>query len=183
MTKQEIKININSLTKELGVPPVVAARLGNPELFAADEEAYVKTENKKRIKQYQEDNPDATPEDIQANVSLVETGTLESRDLTINGIYSDYGYQQEFKADGGRIGLKFGGDPMMEEVAENPQQAEDLSYTELRSRLPQEISNDIVQLLANSKQALMDFANIQTGEDIASFNQQYDVNLTLPQGA
>ena len=51
------------------------------------------------------------------------------------------------------------------------------------SGLPQEISNDIVQLLANSKQALMDFANIQTGEDIASFNQQYDVNLTLPQGA
>jgi hypothetical protein len=29
----------------------------------------------------------------------------------------------------------------------------------------------------------MDFANIQTGEDIASFNQQYDVNLTLPTGA
>jgi hypothetical protein len=38
-------------------------------------------------------------------------------------------------------------------------------------------------LLANSKQALLDFANIQTGEDVSSFNQQYDVNLTLPQGA
>ncbi len=60
---------------------------------------------------------------------------------------------------------------------------QDLSFTELRSRLPQEISNDIVQLLSQSKQALIDFANIQTPEDIASFNQQYDVNLTLPQGA
>jgi hypothetical protein len=38
-------------------------------------------------------------------------------------------------------------------------------------------------LLANSKQALVDFANIATTEDIANFNQQYDVNLTLPQGA
>ena len=60
---------------------------------------------------------------------------------------------------------------------------QDLSYSELRTRLPQEISDEIVMLLANSKQALLDFANIQTGEDVANFNQQYDVNLTLPQGA
>ena len=73
---------------------------------------------------------------------------------------------------------------MMEEVAEQPKsEVQELSYTELRARLPQEISNDIVQLLANSKQALLDFANIQTPEDIASFNQQYEVNLSLPQGA
>ena len=75
---------------------------------------------------------------------------------------------------------------MMEGVVEQEKQTgevQDLSYTELRARLPQEISNDIVMLLANSKQALLDFANIQTGEDVASFNQQYDVNLTLPQGA
>jgi hypothetical protein len=73
---------------------------------------------------------------------------------------------------------------MMESVAEQPRgEVQDLSYTELRARLPREISNDIVQLLSNSKQALLDFANIQTAEDIAGFNQQYDVNLTLPQGA
>ncbi len=93
----------------------------------------------------------------------------------------------EAKADGGRIGYKMGTPrPMMETVVEEKKQTgevQDLSYTELRSRLPQEISNEIVMLLANSKQALLDFANIQTGEDVASFNQQYDVNLTLPQGA
>ena len=91
----------------------------------------------------------------------------------------------ESKADGGRIGYKMGTpEPMMPTVAEAPRsEVQDLSYTELRSRLPQEISNEIVMLLANSKQALLDFANIQTGEDVASFNQQYDVNLTLPQGA
>ena len=79
-----------------------------------------------------------------------------------------------------------GSKPMMESVAESERQTgevQDLSYTELRSRLPQEISNEIVMLLANSKQALVDFANIATTEDIANFNQQYDVNLTLPQGA
>ena len=91
----------------------------------------------------------------------------------------------EAKADGGRIGYKMGTpEPMMPTVAEAPKsEVQDLSYTELRTRLPQEISNEIVMLLANSKQALLDFANIQTGEDVASFNQQYDVNLTLPQGA
>ena len=73
---------------------------------------------------------------------------------------------------------------MMEEIAEQPRgEVQELSYTELRARLPQEISNDIVRLLSQSKQALLDFANIQTAEDIASFNQQYEVNLTLPQGA
>ena len=94
----------------------------------------------------------------------------------------------EEKADGGRIGYKLGTkpEPMMAPVVEQKEQTgevQDLSYTELRARLPQEISNEIVMLLANSKQALLDFANIQTGEDVASFNQQYDVNLTLPQGA
>ena len=92
----------------------------------------------------------------------------------------------EEKADGGRIGYKMGSEPMMENVVEQKKETgevQDLSYTELRTRLPQEISNEIVMLLANSKQALLDFANIQTGEDIASFNQQYDVNLSLPQGA
>ena len=90
--------------------------------------------------------------------------------------------------DGGRIGYKLGTkpEPMMAPVVEEKKQTgevQDLSYTELRARLPQEISNEIVMLLANSKQALLDFANIQTGEDVANLNQQYDVNLTLPQGA
>ena len=94
--------------------------------------------------------------------------------------------EKEGAKDGGRIGLAMGSKPMMESVVEAEKETgevQDLSYTQLRSRLPQEISNEIVMLLANSKQALLDFANIQTTQDIQSFNQQYDVNLTLPQGA
>ena len=87
--------------------------------------------------------------------------------------------------DGGRIGYRQGTKLMESVVEQEKEQGEvqDLSYTQLRSRLPNEISNEIVMLLANSKQALLDFANIQTTQDIQSFNQQYDVNLTLPQGA
>ena len=91
----------------------------------------------------------------------------------------------EEKAEGGRIGYR-DGTKLMESVVEQEKEqgeVQDLSYTQLRSRLPNEISNEIVMLLANSKQALLDFANIQTTQDIQAFNQQYDVNLTLPQGA
>ena len=93
----------------------------------------------------------------------------------------------ESKADGGRVGLAQSFPGTVGDAQDNmkaPQgDVQNLSYSELRTRLPQEISDEIVMLLANSKQALLDFANIQTGEDVASFNQQYDVNLTLPQGA
>lgn len=87
--------------------------------------------------------------------------------------------------DGGRIGYRQGTKLMESVVEQEKEQGEvqDLSYTQLRSRLPNEISNEIVMLLANSKQALLDFANIQTTQDIQAFNQQYDVNLTLPRGA
>ena len=58
---------------------------------------------------------------------------------------------------------------------------QDLSFEELRARLPQEITNDIVKLLSESKQALVDFANIRTQQDVNEFNQKYDVNLVVPQ--
>ena len=62
-----------------------------------------------------------------------------------------------------------------------PAQTQDLTFNELRSRLPREISDDVVSLIATSKQALMDFAEIQTQQDVDNFNQTYNVNLVLPQ--
>ena len=92
---------------------------------------------------------------------------------------------REDNATGGRVGYQMGGDVMEEEVSETmvtgPEQTQDLTYEELRARLPREVNNDIVALLATSKQALMDFANIQTQQDVDNFNQQYDVDLVLPQ--
>ena len=89
-------------------------------------------------------------------------------------------------ADGGRAGYNIGGMTGMaapqqtsQTIQESP--AQDLTYAELRSRLPNSISDQVVQLLANSKQALLDFAEIRTQQDVDQFNQQYDVTLTLPQ--
>ena len=55
-----------------------------------------------------------------------------------------------------------------------------VSYEELRARLPQDVVDDIVRLLANSAEALEDFAMIQTEQDINTFNKKYGVNLVLP---
>jgi len=61
------------------------------------------------------------------------------------------------------------------------QQGGRLTFAELRSRLPQEISDSIVQLLATSDEALLQFANIRTQQDVDQFNQTYKVDLVLPQ--
>jgi len=55
-----------------------------------------------------------------------------------------------------------------------------LTYNDLRNRLPQEITDDVVELLANSEEALQDFAYIQTQNDVDSFNIKYGVNLIIP---
>ena len=80
--------------------------------------------------------------------------------------------------DGGRIGYQDGTpDPMANAVPETEQP---ISYGQLRARLPQEITDDIVQLMANSAEALTDFANIATQQDVDNFNKKFNVNLVLP---
>jgi hypothetical protein len=61
------------------------------------------------------------------------------------------------------------------------EQVKPLTYNELRSRLPREITNEVVNLLSKSQQALVDFANITTQKDVVEFNAKYGVNLVLPQ--
>ena len=56
-----------------------------------------------------------------------------------------------------------------------------LSYDEIRARLPKEIGDDIVTLLANSYEALADFAEIRTQSDVDSFNLKYQVQLVPTQ--
>ena len=182
--QRTIKINQNVLVKEIGVPPEYAAIISSAELFDAEMDAVVATHNAKQeelAKDYLEKNPDAIPTEVLKMFPQIEVGTAEARAMTIEDLKNRFFYL----ADGGRAGFRLGTKPkMIESVAEQPKgEVQDLSYTELRARLPQEISNDIVMLLANSKQALLDFANIQTTEDIANFNQQYDVNLSMPSGA
>jgi hypothetical protein len=94
-------------------------------------------------------------------------------------------------AKGGRVGYQIGGDVMpgampMNQAAmptdqgPSPKDMGAITYEELRARLPQEVSDDIVRLLANSAEALEDFAMIQTEQDINTFNKKYGVTLVLP---
>jgi len=55
-----------------------------------------------------------------------------------------------------------------------------MDFATLRNRLPKEITDDVVQLLANSKEALQDFYYINSQNDVSSFNTKYGVNLILP---
>ncbi len=107
------------------------------------------------------------------------------------------GWKSLKKAEGGRIGYQQGnlveqmdvdvmtpkGDMAMQETVEEGAMPDQLSYEELRSRLPVEITDDIVRLLVSSTSALGDFAQIQTQQDVDNFNAKYGVNLVLPSEA
>ena len=82
------------------------------------------------------------------------------------------------KADGGRVNKAMGGG-----ASETPAEpvATNLSFEQLRTRLPKEITDDIVRLVATSEEALQDFAYIRTQGDVEKFNVKYGVNLVLPQ--
>jgi len=91
------------------------------------------------------------------------------------------------KKDGGRIGFA-NGSPI-EQITETETietsgtptaQVTQLSFEELRSRLPQEITDDVVKFLSTSNEALQDFAYIRTAGDVKKFNMKYGLNLVLP---
>jgi hypothetical protein len=78
-------------------------------------------------------------------------------------------------AKGGRVEYNVGGDVNM-----GAEPSQKIDYETLRARLPREITDDIVKLIASSPEALEDFATIQTQQDVVLFNQKYDVELVLP---
>jgi hypothetical protein len=96
------------------------------------------------------------------------------------------------EAKGGRVGYQ--GGELVEDIdvtetetigpglqAQAPSvQPVGMTFEELRARLPETITDDIVILLSQSAQALEDFATIQTQQDVDNFNTKYNVNLVLP---
>ena len=91
--------------------------------------------------------------------------------------YANAGPVMDSPLETGRLGMQ-----PSEDVMTMPEELSGITYEELRARLPQEVSDEIVRLLANSPEALEDFAVIQTEQDIANFNKKYGVNLVLPAG-
>ena len=188
IAEQTIRLNQNVLVKELGTPVEYAAIISTPELFDAEMTNVVKSYNDaQKVKQKEAIDAGKTPEAALAEFPLITDGSGEARALTIESLKERFFFKKGGRAEYSVGSEKaVGSEPLMESIVETEKDTgsvQDLSFTELRARLPNEISNDIVQLLARSKKALLDFANIQTTEDISNFNKQYDVNLTLPQGA
>ena len=78
------------------------------------------------------------------------------------------------------IDAQYGQGASEEAMAESTNEI-NVSYEQLRDRLPPEVGDDIVLLLSQSYEALADFAEIQTQADVNQFNTKYDVQLFLPQ--
>ena len=111
-------------------------------------------------------------------------GNEESSQLIADTYVAFRKYLRELKADGGRVGYADAGAVMPAAMPTDqgtaPEDTAGVTYEELRARLPQEVTDDIVRLIANSAEALEDFAMIQTEQDINIFNKNYGVNLVLP---
>tara|TARA_R100000544_G_C2226915_1_gene61441 strand:- start:3486 stop:4541 length:1056 start_codon:yes stop_codon:yes gene_type:complete len=112
--------------------------------------------------------------------------------MAIESVLKQYEYAdggRVKKQMGGRINYANGGGPYEPGSGPNPDpgsppimqaSSAGITFEELRSRLPAEVSDSIIKLLATSEAALFDFANIQTQEDIAQFNLKYNSDLQLP---
>ena len=111
-------------------------------------------------------------------------------------------YFPEFKAKGGRVGLARGGDPEFPDATPvgppfepgsgpdpdpgsppimqaSPRDIE-MTFAELRRRLPPEVNDGVIKLIMSSEQAMIDFAQLMTPDDIATFNEKYNVDLQYP---
>jgi hypothetical protein len=158
------------------VPPAMRAELSNTIL-----------NSQKQIENLKKQKP---TDEIRAQIASKEADINRARSML----------RGEFKT-GGRVKKQFGGmmdtteDAAIKEaeetntvidtnVAGTPMKpVQKLTYEQIRDRLPQEITDDIVKLIANSAEALQDFAYIKTQQDVNQFNIKYGVNLVLPQGA
>ena len=121
-----------------------------------------------------------------------ENETMPSSD------YVNKTYQKRLEAFGNaaggmpnRVNRQMGSPMMGEQPMANPMATErkdvametegqgNDAYAMLRARLPQEIPDDVVKLIAYNKQAFADFASIKNQEDVSSFNQKYGVSMNI----
>ena len=111
----------------------------------------------------------------------IDAAKIMDQRLKVLGTEQTTDTERTSQAEGGRAGFMQGGGADMGQMpaTEEPK----IDYSTLRARLPKEISDDVVKIIAASPEALEDFATIATQSDVDMFNQKYSVNLTLPQEA
>jgi hypothetical protein len=170
--KSKIKRQLQASGKIIKVPNPDAGEEGQPAMIEMTEAQYY--------------NDDRNANELQQEIGKRYLEYYNN--MTMYGV----GAVRESAKEGGRMGyqnagpvmpgrmptMPAAGDMGQETMPEELQQ--DLTFEELRNRLPQEVSDDIINLILSSAEAMEDFATIQTEQDISNFNKKYGVNLVLP---
>ena len=173
-------------TEELGQQANEFATVDTTQLDAQIAEIDKRLEDNSKLQALYSDSEE--DETRKALLKAIGNGQYTFEDLIVYDQTGQLPTEESSFKTGGRVKLQEGGQPM--QASMNMDQApaagmtadsvQKLSFEELRSRLPNIITDDIVTLIANSEQALVDFANIQTQQDVSAFNQKYEVNLQMP---
>jgi len=155
--------------------------------FLTDNEARVEAGKIVRgLEAFQDAGPSKANRMIKAWVEFL-TGRADSVDYRVP------------EAEGGRVGYNMGMGPAMDQQTQaidiqTPTGNEEMVATEtmqapnpsndpfvlLRARLPKEITDDVVKLIAYNPEAFKDFAAIENQQDVINFNQTYGVELVIP---
>ena len=192
--RESIQHILNQVSQQTGV---------DVEAIVAAEGGYDNIKRANKIKLLQSEEMMTHPETgEQVEVGEYYTDNPELVEVVIDKMTIDdvkaltwgaQGWDYTGKKEGGRAGYQGGklvaqedvnimtprGDVAMQETIEEGTTPDQLSYQELRSRLPVEITDDIIRLMVNSPEALTDFAQIQSQQDVDNFNAKYGVNLVL----
>jgi len=131
-----------------------------------------------------------TEDELRADLraEFIELNGVPPSASQLDKAVDDYRRSMGF-ADGGRVERQMGS-PMMGEQPQQMAAQQDVAmetqqdsgnkvYAMLRSRLPQEVSDEVVQLISYNKEAFADFASIKNQEDVSSFNDKYGVQLVI----
>ena len=190
--QRELENQKDALIKQKPTPEQLAepanefATIDTTQLDAQIEEVEKRLEDNAKLQAlYSDAEQDETRK---ALLKAIGIGNYTFDDLIVYDQTGQLPIEDTTFATGGRVKLQEGGQPMQASMNMDQEpgagmtadSVQKLSFDELRSRLPNIITDDIVTLIANSEQALVDFANIQTQQDVNAFNQKYEVNLQMP---
>ena len=119
----------------------------------------------------------------QQSYNAVKQRIKQIEDAYINTpLNQEFPGQRVFKAEGGSLqeNVVEETDSMANIIPSTPQVFKGLSYDQIRSSLPETIDNSVVNLLSTNMDALYEFANVSSQDDLNAFNMKYGTDAVLP---
>jgi len=119
----------------------------------------------------------------QQSYNAVKQQIKQIEDAYINTpLNQEFPGQRVFKAGGGSLqeNVVEETDSMANIIPSTPQVFKGLSYDQIRSSLPETIDNSVVNLLSTNMDALYEFANVSSQDDLNAFNMKYGTDAVLP---